>query len=360
MILWADDRGVTVQVGTILLFATLVVAMSLYQATAVPNQNAEVEFHHSERLQGQIHDARNSILRTGATGTDQQSSVTLVSQYPERVFFVNPPPASGTLRTTPLGTVRVENVTARAPETADYWDSGRTNLSFATRSLAYKPGYHQYDNAPDTVYENSIVYNRADDGKATLTDQQLVNGRTITLVTLDGSLSQSRTGTMSLDPHAVSPSTAVTRSVPVRSNGSGNVTIRVPTGLGEEQWTRLLEDQRAENGGYVASISVTEDGFLVLELVAERDGQAVTSDLRMADVSVGTGATSVGSHYVTRVSGDGTSVGVGGRRQVTVEVRDRYNNPISGATVNFTLADANATTEHELDDGTTSGQTARR
>ncbi len=96
----SDDRGVTVQVGTVLLFATLVVAMSLYQATAIPSQNEGVEFRHNERVQGQMQDVRNSILRTGTTGTSQPTTVTLGTQYPGHVLFVNPPPASGTLRTT--------------------------------------------------------------------------------------------------------------------------------------------------------------------------------------------------------------------------------------------------------------------
>jgi hypothetical protein len=184
----ADDRGVTVQVGTILLFATLVVAMSLYQATVVPNQNAKVEFRHGERVQSQLHDVRNSILRASATGTDQPTSVTLGTQYPERMFFLNPPPASGTLRTVELGNVSVENVTASAPETVDYLSD---TLTFGTRELVYAPSYHQYGNAPDTVYENTVVYNRADEGNAALTEQGLVRGRSITLVTFDGELSQS-------------------------------------------------------------------------------------------------------------------------------------------------------------------------
>jgi hypothetical protein len=101
---------------------------------------------------------------------------------------------------------------------------------------------------------------------------------------------------MSLDPHAISPSTATMRTIPVRSNGSGNVTIRVPTGLGEEKWKRLLEDQRVENGGYVESVGVNDDGVLVLSLLAEKDGTPVTYDLWMAKVGVGTGTTGVRVH----------------------------------------------------------------
>ncbi|WP_227353870.1 Ig-like domain-containing protein [Haladaptatus salinisoli] len=355
MTLRADDRGVTVQVGTLLLFATLVVAMSLYQATVVPNQNAEVEFRHGERVQGQLHDVRNSILRASATGTDQPTSVTLGTRYPERVFFLNPPPASGTLRTVELGNVSIENVAASAPETADYVSG---TLTFETRELVYAPNYHRYGNAPDTVYENTVVYNRADEGSATLTEQGLVRGRSITLVALDGELSRSQSGTTSLDPRAISPSTTVTRTVPIRSNGTGNVTVRVPTGLGEGEWKRLLEDQMTPDG-YVTNVSV-EGGVLELTLrETDASGDPVTYDLRMAKVGVGSGASNAKSRYVTKVSGGGASVVENGRRRLVVEVRDRYNNPVSGATVNFTLAEAKSKTEHELDNGTAGGETVR-
>ena len=322
----SDDRGVTVQVGAILLFAMLVVAMSLYQATVIPSQNAKVEFRHDERVQSQMQDVRNAILRTAATGSGQPTSVTLGTQYPGHVLFVNPPPASGTLRTRESGTVDIENLKATDPETADYFDA--SEHSFSTRSLVYVPDYNQYGNAPDTVYESSVVYNRGRDGNATLTGQQLVQGKRITLVTLDGNLSRAQSGTVSLDPQALSPST-VTRSISVQSNGSDPV-IRVPTALSEEKWNRLLAEQKAN--GYVESVSV-EDGILELTLRGDEDGTPVTYDLRMAKVGVGSGTKATSEEYITNVSGGGNVVS-GGTTTLVAEVRDRYNNPVSGVVVN--------------------------
>lgn len=320
----SDDRGVTVQVGTVLLFATLVVALSLYQATAIPSQNTKVEFRHNERVQGQMQDVRNSVLRTGATGSGQPTSVTLGTQYPGHVLFVNPPPASGTLRTTELGYLSIENLVATDSETADYFDG--SEVSFSTRSLVYAPNYDQYDNAPETVYENSILYNRGRDGNATLTDQRLVHGTQITLVTLDGRLSHSQSGTVSLDPHALSPSTE-TRTITVQSNGNDPV-VRVPTTLNEAKWNRLLEAQITD--GYVRDVRV-EDGVLELTLRGTEDGTPVTYDLRMAKVGVGSDMEAANATYITNVSPK--NVTVNGTTTLVAEVRDRYNNPVSGVTV---------------------------
>ena len=331
-----DDRAVTVQVGAVLLFAILVVAMSLYQSTVVPNQNQGAEFDHERTVQGQMTDLRNAVLRTGATGASQPVSVTLGTRYPQRVFFVNPPPATGELRTTPTRPFAVENVTALAPETADYWNSTRTNLSFSTRRLVYEPNYREYDDAPVTVYENTVEYRRYDAASVPATDQSLVQGRRITLVALDGSISRSQSGTVGVDPHAISPSTTTTRTVSVRQNATGRpVTVRVPTDLSEATWKDLLADQSVSEGGYVDVANVSVDGgVLTLTLDSVRGGEPVAYDLRMAKVGVGTTVADASAAYVTDVQGRTKRVAPGGTTTLVAEVRDEFNNPVSGVRVN--------------------------
>jgi PKD repeat protein len=53
--------------------------------------------------------------------------------------------------------------------------------------------------------------------------------------------------------------------------------------------------------------------------------------------------TGVGPHYATDVAGDDSSVDENSQQELVVEVRDRYNNPVSGATVNATLVSGLAT-----------------
>ncbi|WP_327052918.1 hypothetical protein [Halomicrococcus gelatinilyticus] len=333
-----DDRAVTVQVGVVLLFAILVVAMSLYQSTVVPNQNQAAEFDHERRVQGQLIDLRNAVLGTGATGAGQPVSVTLGTQYPQRTFFINPPPATGELRTASAGSFTVENVTALSAETSDYLNSSRRTLSFATRHLVYEPNYREYDDAPATVYENTVGYRRYESTDVPVTDQSLVQGRQVTLVALDGSIAQSQAGTVSVDPRAVSPSATAARTVSVRRNATGRpVTVRVPTDLSEQRWEKLLADQRVSEGGYVANVGV-DGGVLTLTLDGERGGSAVTYDLRMANVDVGSSAADAGPAYVTDVRGTTRSVAPGTSTTLVAEVRDEFNNPVSGVRVNVSGA----------------------
>ncbi|PSQ20173.1 hypothetical protein BRD01_15000 [Halobacteriales archaeon QS_8_65_32] len=84
-----DERAQTVQVGAILLLGTLVVALSVYQMTSVPGQNAETEFTHNQGVHEQLQEVRTAILETAAEGT---------GRYPRRRWRSGPDTASGSSR----------------------------------------------------------------------------------------------------------------------------------------------------------------------------------------------------------------------------------------------------------------------
>lgn len=335
MQLRGDDRAVTVQIGAVLLFAVLIVGMSTYQAVVVPEQNASAEYEHGQRVQADMVDLRNAILRTAATGASQPTAVALGTRYPERLVFVNPPPASGTLRTGPERTLVVSNASAVDPDARDHWNGDAR--AFSTRDLVYEPQYRGYDGAPATVFDGAVLYNRFDTGaNVTLSEQSVVDGRRITLVTLAGTRATSGTGAASVDPRPLSPSTATVRTVTI-GNASGPVTLTVPTRLPAATWDDLLASQTRVQG-------VAQNGSGAVDVVLE---PGTTYELRMARIGVGDDVSSAGPQYVTKVSG---------RSGLVVEVRDRYDNPVSGVQVNATVERGNGTVEPAGGaDGTTDG-----
>jgi len=338
----ADDRGVTVQIGTVLLFAVLIVLVSTYQATVVPQQNEQVEYNHNQRVHGQLQDLRDELHRTAATGTPGTATVSLGTRYPERALFVNPAPPSGRLATTGRANVTIENATASG-ETGDYWNGAARN--FSTRGLTYEPRYSVYQDPPTTVYRNGVLYNRFADANVTLAGQQLISGNRISLVALNGSLSESTNGAASVN---VQPVSAPTRTVSVQ-NETANVSIAVPTSLSEERavglWRKLLADEMNESRG--------DDRYvLAVEAGPDEDGNDVrivlepgVYELQMAKVGVGSDVTDSEAHYITDVRGDNATVSPGGKREIVVEVRDRYNNPVSGATVTANESSSQVTPE---------------
>jgi hypothetical protein len=321
-----DRRGVTVQVGAVLLLGVLVVGLSLYQATVVPSQNKQVEFDHSQTVQDQMVETRNAIVGTAGDGTTEPASVDLGVRYPPRTLFVNPPPARGTLRTVNTSNlavnVTVRNATAVSPEVRDYWNGTRT-VTYNTGELAYQPDYNVLENAPTVVYENTVVYNELSGGARARTDQTLVDGRQVTLVLVNGTLRESGVSATSVDPETLSVSTT---TVSLR-NDTSNVTVTVPTALPESEWDRTLGDEPAVAHDVVSGGPGGLDR-LEITLFAGR-----TYELRVARIGVGD-ATDLGeAAYLTDVDGLTGPLRQDATEQFTVEVRDRYNNPVADVPV---------------------------
>jgi hypothetical protein len=340
-----DRRAVALQVGAILLLGFLVIGLALYQATVVPDQNERVEFDHNQQVQDSLQDVRNGILRTASAERTSPTTVPLGTRYPTRVVAVNPPPSSGRLATEPGGEVTLVGATAINDETADYWNG--TNRSYATKRLSYRPDYSLYQSAPRTTYADTVLYNGFDGGTRAVTDQRLLEGNLLYLVALNGSYSRSGTGAVSVSPTPVSTSD---RTVAV--NGS-DMAIEVTTDLSEDEWERLLSDQYERNGGRIDSnaggVTVYPGNeTLVVDLVPNR-----TYRLRMAKVGVGTGVTDTDEQYLTVVDG-ADSVTAGGTRRIVLEVRDGYNNPVSGVTVGASVNRSDAAIRPN--NGTSDGQ----
>jgi hypothetical protein len=327
-----DERGQAIQIGAVLLFGLLIISFASYQAFVVPNQNKQIEFKHSQQVQEQLQDLRNGIVSIPGGGNGRSVSIPLGTQYPSRAFALNPGPATGTLRT--AGTtdssinMSVRNATTDG-ETGDFWDGDPRNYS--SGALVYTPNYNEYQQAPRTIYENTVLYNENRNRNLTVTGQEVIDGRRINLVSLNGSLSIARSNAVAVDLQAVSTST---RTVPVTNPADGrNVTVTVPTRLNESSWRSLLEAEFIEKGGHITGLTtepVPGTDFKRLEIQLE---EGVQYDLRLSRVGVGTGVQSPSNAYLTTVSGGGTTIAEDGRRQLVVEVRDRFNNPVSGQRV---------------------------
>ncbi|WP_338729424.1 hypothetical protein [Haladaptatus sp. DJG-WS-42] len=322
MRLWGDNRGQAIQIGAVLLFATLIIALSLYQATVVPQNNKEVEFNHNLQVQDQLVEMRNALVRTAGTGTAQPVSVTLGTQYAARVFTVNPGRPGGTLETVPLGTVSIANATAVGDY--EYWNG--TTRTYETKGLVYRPGYNEYTNAPNTVYENSVLYNTFEgtENNTVLADQSVLNGRQITLVLVNGSYQESSTGSATLNTKPVSVST---NTVALTNNGTDPLKLTLPTRMSWEAWNETLDGQSAflEQTTYTTG----DPNTITLWL---KGGETYT--LRMAKVGLGTQIQDEQATYLTSVSDTNLSVEPGESVTFTAEVRDALNNPVSGVVVN--------------------------
>jgi len=329
-----DERGVEAVVGAILLFALVVLMISIVQVSAVPAWNQQIEFEHSQRVQDDAGDLDAAISRVLSTGTGEAVSVELGTRYPPRAFLLNPPSVSGTLDSRDLGTITISNVQALDPEADDYWRSPGAG-SYDTNVVVYDPNYNEYRNPPMVVFEHSALYSEFDGGEVVPIDSgQLVNGNRITIVTLDGDYSAAQVESASVE---IVPLSAPMKSIAVTSRDGNNIVLTVPTRLTATEWNEMLSEELTSNGGNVVSVNDAGPGSVSIALRGD-----VTYTLRMAKIGVGTGFTESQPGYLTIPSGQSRSADEDTTAIFTFEVRDKFNNPINrDVTVNVTLVDNN-------------------
>lgn len=353
----SENRAQSALIGGVLLFGILVIAASSWQAVIVTHQNEAVEFTHSIELRQQLTELRSSLLSMTGRASVRSTPVTLGARYPPRTVFVNPPPAAGTLRTvgtrTPAVNITIEN--AAVADTSgssiddgagDFWNG--TPVAYNTGQITYQPDYTYYQRAPRIGYEHSLLTERFADGtELPLTSQTLVRDTRITLVTINGSLSETRTDTATVDLVPIS-----TRPQAVElTNTTRPIRLVFASRLSTDTWNETLADQLVANGGHVLNGGVTPvcDGpgsFSVLSLTLEPNQRY---QLVAARVNLGAGATDTKPAYLTNIDGNGTTLRPGTGQSLTVELRDAFNTPQSGVPIAATATDGIRLTDRRVE-----------
>lgn len=221
----ADQRAVSPVIGFILLFALLVMSLTMYQAQIVPEQNAQVEFQHSQEVQNDMTKLRNDISMAGLTDSSKFTRVTLGTTYQMRLMSINPVAPAGTLRTSDEYNITIENETV--------------SKKVSTRFLQYESRYNEI-RADSIWYEHSVVYtDEGDEGAVRiLEDQNLMtnDSNTLRLVAIQNEFEETDTQkeTIRFYPSENSDESTL-------PNGELNVTI--PTRLNKsEYWEAQLGD----------------------------------------------------------------------------------------------------------------------
>jgi len=244
MVFGPDERAQSTLVGFILLFGILVIAFSSYQAVVVPNQNAEVEFNHNQDVQTDMQELRNSLVDVRSVERIEEGEYEIVSehrpvrvrlgtQYPARLIALNPPNPAGSLQTEdPASGVTIENAEVTnadafvvEPDRVEELVEGDFQAGVDTRFISYQPQYNEYRNAPETVFEHSLLYNNFQEDDLVVRDQRLINDRRLNILLFSGEVSRASGQTVTLDPETIDGPTG-----PINITAdSGPIEITVPT-----------------------------------------------------------------------------------------------------------------------------------
>lgn len=329
------ERAVTEVLGAILVFGLVLAVLALVQVSGIPAANEQVEFEHSQRVAGDFQALDASIDAAGTRGSLGSTGVEAGVRYPNRLFFVNPGPVGGSLTSESGQEVLLSGFSGTAADEAQDYDL--SSESFTTTSLKYEAAYNEYANAPELYYENGVVFERYDGEDVIVDAGTVVSGRRITLVTVDGEFSTQVPDEL---PINVVPVSTSTRAVSVTATDA-NITVR--TQLSEDTWGTILGSESRVTGISCRDDAVPSDercnGLLDISL------QNGVYDLRMAKVGLTTNDNQnpaadfdeETARYIVAGTVTSTSAVVGQTVELSAEVRDRYNNPISGESVTFSV-----------------------
>ncbi|MFB6153590.1 MAG: Ig-like domain-containing protein [Halodesulfurarchaeum sp.] len=337
-----DRRAQAGQVGAILLFAIIVIFLAIYQATAVPGQNREIEFKRYLEGSDDVVELRNALLSAAGSNTQRGTSVQTGARYPARIIFVNPPPASGTLATTGPETITLTNVASASEyqNVRTYLSNENNTLTFQTRDVVFDPAYNQLD-VSSVRLSNGLVYRNASN-PILLSSQPIIQGNRITLLSVTGDLQASgQEVTVTVEPVS-----AYTRTITVTNESAGPVTLTLPSRISPSRWEAILAEQIAS--GNVTGVQPGPNPNTVNVTL-----EAGTSyELRIARLHLrrqgGAGQVSaLEPRYLVSTVPRVQTTNVNGRVRLTVEVRDRFNNPVTGARVHLEADGGKGVFEYE-------------
>ena len=329
-----DNRAVSEVIGFILLFGLLIAGASIIQTYGIPAQNERVEFDHNLRVQEDMVRLSDGVETSGLTGAPVSATVEAGTDYPNRLFFFNPTPPSGALRTGDPLNITITNATASG-EVGDYWDG--LEKTFTTRPITYTANYNVYRSAPTTIVEHGVVYNDNPNGQATMLKRgSFIRGDRISLVTVDGTFNRGTSQSISVDAVPVS---APSRSVTLTSlTPTDDISLTIETSLSADDWKDILAEEM-DTGNVVDVVPGPTAGTVTVEL-----DPSVSYELRMARVGLESGYDESESSpaYMIPVGSATQTVPEGSTTEITFEVRDKFNNPVSNQMVTVGTQDTDS------------------
>ncbi|MEF8856316.1 MAG: Ig-like domain-containing protein [Haloplanus sp.] len=324
------NRAQAIQVGAILLFALLILGISIYQATVVPQQNARIEFDAYQATTDDMVSVRDDVVTAGTEGASASTTVTTGATYPARSLFINPGAPSGTVSTDSAPNVTVEEVRAVESEAENiraFWNS--TSGTYETSRVTFTPSYNEIDASPVTVAGQG-VYRLPDDRVLPISTGSSIRGNRITLVTVRGDLGAAGRSV----PVTADPVSTATRTVVVTGTGT-TFNVTVPTPIPASAWNDTVAPDVVANPNVLTTTPVGDDAVrITFDGTRQYELRLAAVELRaQSDSSV---VDSPGGAYLVGLT-DNETVATGRTRPVAVEVRDRYDNPVGGEAVTFTV-----------------------
>lgn len=265
------DEGVSVVIGFIMILAILMLGMTMYQQTAIPQQERAAEVNHHRQAMNQLQSFSSSFLQSAdgrQTSTDIKPGLTYGSSTS---VFVNSPPSSGKLSIEEFeSNVLIENAEG-VGKSSVFWDGegseevvgngGDNGVVYSTGYFSFSPQYYHYQNAPTTKLEYGMLYKDyrglgPDQPIVQMNSQPVVSDKSINIVMMDGDLDVSQVPSMNVQ---IKPISASDQSISVTNEESNDrLRVSIPSNVPVEQWRQMLASEACENNGAGLEASLSD------------------------------------------------------------------------------------------------------
>ena len=338
-------KAVAPVIGFMLILAILFLAAAQYQANVVPVQERSTEVDHFTTITEDMSGLRSSIIQSASTGQIQTQELDLGVEY--NVLGLSQPARSGRLAYINESSNIVLRNTRNNREASNFW-RGDVEREYETGFLEYSINYNRITSHADIYFEHGMMYRDEKRGSYTNvsyveeSEQPIIQGRSITIYTMQSNIATSRVGTTTVETQPIS---APMNSVSVTNfESDSNVTIQLPTRLSVDTWRKdiLSEEIAADadnDNAFVERVREgTEDNTIEIVL-----SEGETYNLRMARIDLTTQSQRTSTAFEEKqyiaVQTQSANVREGSSIGLEAEVRDRFNNGVIGVEVTAESAD---------------------
>lgn len=321
---YAKQKGVSVVIGAILMFGIAIIALSIYQASAVPQQNQNIEFQHYNELRSDMVNYNTTIDQT-KTIESASTTLTLSKPYPSRVVTVNPPPFTTKISILEQQQITVSNFEVEgSPNEELYW-SQREDYSIPNSIVKVEPDYYEWQDSGVYWYENQNVY--SEEPNATnpvlLDETNFIQDTSLTLHGYTGTYSGPSSEETRIKVSQISGSESSLYITGVNNNTP--IQVQINTRLPEVVWREILNVSSSDQIEYVSYDDSA--GILTIELDPKR---SYNFEGYLSATNPSTDLRSLSDpEYITNSGGNTVASG----QNITLSVHDELGNTVSNAIV---------------------------
>lgn len=374
-------KAVAPVIGFLLIVAILFLAAGQYQANVVPQSEREAEISHFREVSDDFVGVQTQMIRSAQTGRLQSQQLKTGFRY--GVIGVTNAPVGGQFQVTNRtvngedGVIAIENALNNG-EASNFW-RGNVQRKYKTSIMSYSVDYSRYQSNSDLYMEHGYVYgdfnkSASDNLDASqdagdqvqhvgLTDQPIIQNRTITLYTIMPADDQNLLSSQRIGPTTVvaNPTSAPMNSVSITNNGNDNINITMPSRLNNSTWKQdVIRDQMSSNGGTVEDVRGINQSHI--KIVMKKD---ITYNLRMARITLDTQTdrNRIRTPEEKYVASTNPTVNIREDSIVNLDAqaRDKFNNGVIGVPVSIEAQEASTNeSSGNLCIGDFRGQTAER